>query len=66
MAQALAAIPEPLSTEQLAQRFKGKGLWKKGLPTLLQTLHALGRAQLVEDEGVRCCGGFERSRQDWE
>jgi hypothetical protein len=41
----------PLSTEQLAQRFKGKGPWKKGLPTLLQTLQALGRAQPVEGEG---------------
>ncbi|MDP3423578.1 MAG: hypothetical protein Q8S32_07425 [Burkholderiaceae bacterium] len=51
MAQALAASPVPLSTEQLAPHFKGKGPWKKGLLTLLQTLQALGRAQPVEGEG---------------
>ena len=50
VAQALAASPVPLSTEQLAQRFNGKGPWKKGLPTLLQTLQALGRAQPVKGE----------------
>ena len=50
VAEALAASHAPLSTEQLAQRFKGKGPWRKGLPTLLQTLqtlqtlHTLGRA----------------------
>jgi hypothetical protein len=33
-------------------RFKGRGAWKKGLPTLLQTLAALGRAQQVGDEGA--------------
>ena len=51
VAHALATSPVPLSTEQLAQRFKGKGPWKKGLPTLLQTLQALGRAQPVEGVG---------------
>ncbi|HRK39669.1 MAG TPA: hypothetical protein PK347_14915, partial [Burkholderiaceae bacterium] len=47
VAQVLVASPVPLSVDALAQRFKGKGPWKKGLPTLLQTLQALGRAQLV-------------------
>ena len=28
-------------------RFKGRGPWKRGLPTLLSTLEALGRAQCV-------------------
>ena len=32
-------------------RFKGRGPWKKGLPTLLQTLEALGRAQAVATGG---------------
>ena len=51
VADALAASPLPLTTEQLAQRFKGKGPWKKSLPLLLQTLQALGRAQPVEGSG---------------
>lgn len=41
VANALAAIEA---------RFKGRGPWKKGLPTLLQTLEALGRAQAVATE----------------
>jgi hypothetical protein len=32
-------------------RFKGRGPWKKSLPTLLQTLEALGRAQAVATDG---------------
>ena len=40
---------EPLSAIEL--RFKGRGPWKKGLPMLLQTLEALGRAQSVGGEG---------------
>lgn len=48
VAQALAASPVPLTLEALAARFKGKGPWKKALPTLLQTLHVLGRAQPVQ------------------
>jgi hypothetical protein len=51
VAHALASSPVPLTLEALAARFKGKGPWKKGLPTLLQTLQALGRAQPVEGEG---------------
>jgi hypothetical protein len=41
-------LPVPLTLDALAARFKGKGSWKKGLPTLLQTLQALGRAQPVD------------------
>ncbi len=40
-----AASPAPLSEQTLAERFSGKGPWKKGLPQILQTLYALGRAQ---------------------
>lgn len=47
IADTLAASPSPLTLAQLAQGFKGKGAWKKSLPTLLQTLHALGRAHPV-------------------
>lgn len=48
VAQALASSPAPLTLEALAARFKGKGSWKKSLPTLLQALPALGRAQAVD------------------
>lgn len=36
-------------TEQLAERFTGKGPWKKRLPQLLETLVALGRARMSDD-----------------
>ena len=51
MADALAASPIPLTLPAIEARFKGRGPWKKGLPTLLQTLEALGRAQVVHAEG---------------
>jgi hypothetical protein len=43
--QALASSAAPLTLTQIEARFKGKGGWKKGLPALLETLEALGRAQ---------------------
>jgi len=51
VADALAASPTPLTLPAIEARFKGRGPWKKGLPTLLQTLEALGRAQAVATEG---------------
>ncbi|WP_232727811.1 DNA methyltransferase [Acidovorax sp. 69] len=51
VADALAASPVPLTLPAIEARFKGRGPWKKGLPTLLQTLEALGRAQAVQIEG---------------
>ena len=51
VADALAASPVPLTLPAIEARFKGRGQWKKGLPTLLQTLEALGRAQVVHVEG---------------
>ena len=51
VANALAASPIPLTLPAIEARFKGRGPWKKGLPTLLQTLEALGRAQAVATEG---------------
>ena len=44
---ALQASPSPLSEDQLADRFTGRGPWKKRLPQILDTLTALGRAQAV-------------------
>ena len=51
VADALAASPIPLTLSAIEARFKGRGPWKKGLPTLLQTLEALGRAQAVAVDG---------------
>ncbi|WP_236748801.1 class I SAM-dependent DNA methyltransferase [Acidovorax carolinensis] len=51
VADVLAASPIPLTLNAIEQRFKGRGPWKKGLPTLLQTLEALGRAQAVATGG---------------
>ena len=52
LAQALGRSPVPLTLPALESHFKGRGPWKKGLPTLLQTLEALGRAQIVQVDGV--------------
>ncbi len=45
IAQLLAASPTPLPLPAIEAAFKGKGPWKKGLPRLLDTLEALGRAR---------------------
>ncbi|OGB00111.1 MAG: hypothetical protein A3E25_17185 [Burkholderiales bacterium RIFCSPHIGHO2_12_FULL_69_20] len=45
VADALAASPGPLGEAALADRFTGRGPWKKRLPQILQTLEALGRAR---------------------
>ena len=47
VAAVLAQSPAPLTLDAIAVRFKGRGAWKKSLPTLLATLEALGRAQAV-------------------
>ena len=49
LAHTLAASATPLSLEQLAARFQGKGRWRERLPTLLDTLAALGRVQPQAD-----------------
>ena len=51
VAEALARSPAPLTLAALEAHFKGRGPWKRGLPTLLQTLEALGRAQAVAVDG---------------
>ena len=45
VAQLLAASPAPLPLSAIEAAFKGKGPWKKGLPRILETLEALGRAR---------------------
>ena len=52
VAEALARSPAPLTLPALEAQFKGRGQWKRALPTLLQTLEALGRAQVVEAVGA--------------
>jgi len=47
---ALQASPSPLSEDQLADRFTGRGPWKKRLPQILDTLTALGRAQVMQPD----------------
>ncbi len=57
VAAVLATSPAPLQLPAIEARFKGRGPWKKGLPTLLQTLEALGRAQAVQIDGVAAWRG---------
>jgi hypothetical protein len=51
-AQLLASAGAALSLSEIEASFKGKGPWKKGLPRILETLQALGRARR-EGEGWR-------------
>jgi hypothetical protein len=48
VAEVLSSSPTPLTLADMQARFKGRGQWKKSLPTLLQTLEALGRAHMVQ------------------
>lgn len=52
VAQLLAASPAPLALPTIEAAFKGKGPWKKGLPRILETLEALGRAQRTGGGGA--------------
>ena len=49
LAQLLAAAPAAQTLPAIEARFKGKGPWKKGLPRILETLEALGRARREGD-----------------
>ncbi|MCZ2103254.1 MAG: class I SAM-dependent DNA methyltransferase, partial [Burkholderiales bacterium] len=49
VAAVLTGSSAPLTLAAIESRFKGRGPWKKGLPTLLQTLAALGRARVQDD-----------------
>ncbi|MCY7371850.1 MAG: hypothetical protein LH479_13560 [Polaromonas sp.] len=50
MAQVLTASSAALPLAALKASFKGKGRWKKGLPRILETLEALGRARRKGDQ----------------
>ena len=45
IAHLLATANAALSLAEIEASFKGKGPWKKGLPRILETLEALGRAR---------------------
>ena len=49
MAQLLASTAAALPVAAIETSFKGKGGWKKGLPRILDTLEALGRARREGD-----------------
>lgn len=48
VAEILVATPAALPEAALAERFTGRGPWKKRLPQILATLEAVGRARLTE------------------
>ena len=45
VASVLQEVGTPMTSEQIAERFSGRGPWKKRLPALLETLVTLGRAR---------------------
>ena len=49
IARVLAETQTPLSLDQIATRFAGKGKWKSRLADILATLATLGRARVLED-----------------
>ena len=51
VAAVLTQAKAPLPLPPIEAHFKGRGAWKKSLPTLLATLEALGRAQAVAVDG---------------
>jgi hypothetical protein len=50
VADLLSAAPSALDLDAIAARFKGKGRWRERLPVILETLVAIGRAQIYRDE----------------
>jgi hypothetical protein len=48
VAEVLSATPTALDLDAIAAHFKGKGRWRERLPTLLDTLVAIGRARALE------------------
>ena len=49
VARVLAEATAPLSHDDLAALFTGKGQWKKRLPQIVQALVALGKAEQIGD-----------------
>lgn len=56
IAGVLSLASGPLTLDQLAGHFSGKGAWKKRLPQLVETLVALGRAHQGADGNI-CAAG---------
>jgi hypothetical protein len=48
IAELLSSQGTPLAVENIALHFSARGRWRERLPTILQTLEALGRARQVE------------------
>ena len=53
IAQLLASAAAAMSLLQIEASFKGQGPWKKGLPRILETLEALGRARQENANGIK-------------
>ena len=53
VAEVLAASPHALSLLDLEVRFKARGRWRDRLPTILDTLEALGRARRSDAAAAR-------------
>ncbi|MHB1124467.1 MAG: class I SAM-dependent DNA methyltransferase [Ramlibacter sp.] len=58
IAELLSTQGTPLAVENIASHFTARGRWRERLPTILQTLEALGRARQVDaarwvDTGAR-------------
>ena len=51
VADVLSATPTALTIDGIAAHFKGKGRWRERLPTILDTLVAIGRAR-VNEQGL--------------
>ena len=49
VADLLASATTALSLVDIEASFKSRGPWKKSLPRILETLEAVGRAQIVDD-----------------
>ena len=50
VADILSAAPTALDLDAIAAQFKGRGRWRERLPVILETLVAIGRAQIYRDE----------------
>jgi hypothetical protein len=57
VAELLAASPQPLALAELEARFQARGRWRERLPTILDTLAALGRARPLPGEPARWAAG---------
>ncbi|MCE2916814.1 MAG: hypothetical protein LW768_14890, partial [Rubrivivax sp.] len=53
VAELLATAPRPQTQAEIETRFNGRGVWRKRLPTILQTLEAIGRAERSDTDRWR-------------